>query len=91
MNSDDMAALFKGLGHPIRLRIFRKLLNAGEAGLTVGELHKGVGVCGSTLSQHITRLATSGLVNQQREGKAIRCMARKDILCSQGIKTGREN
>lgn len=48
--------------------------------MTVGELHAGVDVCGSTLSQHITQLTASGLVSQQREGKAIRCQARNGIL-----------
>lgn len=67
MDSLKASSIFKSLGHPIRLQIYRKLLDAGEAGMTVGELHAGVDVCGSTLSQ-------------QREGKAIRCQARNGIL-----------
>ena len=80
MDSLKASSIFKSLGHPIRLQIYRKLLDAGEAGMTVGELHTGIEVCGSTLSQHITRLTASGLVSQQREGKAIRCLARNSTL-----------
>lgn len=80
MDSLKASSIFKSLGHPIRLQIYRKLLDAGEAGMTVGELHAGVDVCGSTLSRHITQLTASGLVSRQREGKAIRCQARNDIL-----------
>ena len=63
MDSLKASSIFKSLGHPIRLQIYRKLLDAGEAGMTVGELHTGIEVCGSTLSQHITRLTASGLVS----------------------------
>lgn len=80
MDSLQASAIFKGLGHPVRLRIYRKLLQAGEAGLTVGELRQGIDVCGSTLSQHITRMTASGLVHQQRGGKSIRCSVVKDTL-----------
>lgn len=80
MDKSSTAAIFKGLGHPVRLCIYMKLLHAGEYGLTVGELHEGISVSGSTLSQHVTRLTASGLIRQQREGKSIRCLARKETL-----------
>lgn len=75
-----MAGVFKSLGHPIRLKIYKRLLEAGRAGLTVRELRQGIDVCGSTLSQHITRMTASGLIHQQREGKSIRCSVVKDTL-----------
>ena len=38
MKIDDAAARLEALGNPTRLRIYRALVRAGEAGMAVGKL-----------------------------------------------------
>lgn len=62
------------LGHETRLEIFRYLVKGGRQGVPVGEIQSALGVPGSTLSHHITRLVSVGLVNQRREGRTLYCV-----------------
>lgn len=41
MDFVQASAIFKGLRHPVRLRMYTKRPDAEEAGLTVGEPHRG--------------------------------------------------
>ncbi|MEZ9230672.1 ArsR/SmtB family transcription factor [Vibrio amylolyticus] len=82
-NSDDMAQLsidtvakaLKELGHPTRLLIFRSVVRAGYQGIAVGGLQQKLNVPGSTLSHHISSLASAGLLSQRREGRTLYCVA----------------
>jgi len=62
------AELFKTLGHPVRIRIL-EVLRAGES--NVADIAEVVGVGGSTLSQHLTTLRRSGVVESHREGSLV--------------------
>jgi len=62
------------LGHATRLEIFRHLVKGGKNGVPVGEIQSALGVPGSTLSHHITRLVNVGLVVQRREGRTLYCV-----------------
>jgi DNA-binding transcriptional ArsR family regulator len=62
------------LGHATRLEIFRYLVKGGQQGVPVGEIQSALDVPGSTLSHHITRLVSVGLVNQRREGRTLYCV-----------------
>jgi DNA-binding transcriptional ArsR family regulator len=62
------------LGHPTRLTVFRQLVGCGRAGCRVGDLQHTLGIPGSTLSHHLSRLVAAGLVEQRREGRVIRCL-----------------
>lgn len=62
------------LGHATRLEIFRYLIKGGKQGVPVGEIQSALGVPGSTLSHHITRLVNVGLVIQRREGRTLFCV-----------------
>ena len=68
------------LGHTTRLEVFRHLVRAGHAGSPVGEIQEALGVPGSTLSHHITRLVTVGLVAQRRESRTLYCVPQFDAL-----------
>ncbi len=69
-----IAKALKELGHPTRLRIFKRLVRSGRKGLAVGTLVDELKVPGSTLSHHVSGLASAGLVKQRREGTTLYCV-----------------
>ena len=56
MNVEQAARQLEALGNPTRLRIYRILVRAGDAGLPVGRLQERIGIAASTLSHHLHRL-----------------------------------
>ena len=75
MKLDDAAAHLEALGNPTRLKIYRALVRAGEAGMPVGKLQDRLKVAPSTLSHHIKTLLTVGLISQVRESTTLICHA----------------
>ncbi len=75
MDTELAAKQMAELGNPHRLHAFRLLVKAGESGLTVGEIQSHLKIPGSTLSHHLSHLVWAGLVNQEREGRVLRCRA----------------
>ncbi len=71
MHEDQAANGLSALGNRTRLRLFRLLVKAGEAGLNVGDIQVLVEVPASTLAHHLTTLARSGLVIQERRGREV--------------------
>ncbi len=72
----DLAALrLAELGSPVRLAIFRLLVQAGKQGLTAGELQASLDIPKSTLSHHTQHLIMAGLISRVREGRNRRCRA----------------
>jgi ArsR family transcriptional regulator, arsenate/arsenite/antimonite-responsive transcriptional repressor len=71
----DVAAQLEALGNPTRLSIYRTLVRAGEAGLSVGRLQQKIGAAASTLSHHLQKLIQVGLVSQERHGTTLICRA----------------
>ena len=74
MQIEIAAKCLAELGHATRLEIFRYLVKGGKNGVPVGEIQSALGVPGSTLSHHITRLVNVGLVVQRREGRTLYCV-----------------
>lgn len=74
MQIENAANCLTELGHTTRLEIFRYLVKGGRHGVPVGEIQSALGVPGSTLSHHITRLVSVGLVTQRREGTTLFCV-----------------
>ena len=70
---NDAARCMAELGHPHRLQIFRLLIRAGQAGLSVGAIQQELGIPKSTLAHHIAQLVAAGLMAQSREGRIQRC------------------
>lgn len=64
------------LGHATRLAIFRHLVRCGPQGCRVGDVQEILGIPGSTLSHHLSRLISVGLVEQRREGRILYCIPR---------------
>lgn len=68
LSHEAAAAVFRALGHPVRLHIVRMLL-AGER--CVCELHKGTERDLSTISSHLNILKNAGVVTAEQRGKNI--------------------
>ncbi|MCY9827323.1 ArsR/SmtB family transcription factor [Vibrio chagasii] len=83
MNLEVVAKALKELGHPIRLSIYKSVVKAGYQGIAVGGLQEELGIPGSTLSHHISSLASAGLISQRREGRALFCVA--EYECLEGV------
>jgi len=68
------------LGHVTRLGIFRHLVRCGPNGCPVGDVQRILGIPGSTLSHHLSRLVSAGLVEQRRAGRILYCIPKLDAL-----------
>lgn len=80
MKIDGAAARLEALGNPTRLRIYRALVRAGQAGMPVGRLQERLKIPPSTLSHHIKTLVSVGLVAQVRESTTLVCHANYDAM-----------
>ena len=80
MNLATSAKRLAGLGHEHRLEIFQLLVQAGDDGMTVGELQTVTGRPASTLAFHLRELVAADLVMQQKEGRMVRCRANYQAL-----------
>ena len=69
------ADMFSAMGTEPRLRIMQLLLTAHPEGLVVGEIQEELEIPNSTLSHHLDKLRTEGLVEVQREGTFLRYTA----------------
>lgn len=66
MNEDQVLKSLSALAHPVRLRVFRALVVAGQQGLTPSALAEQLAVPATALSFHLKELVISGLVTQER-------------------------
>jgi DNA-binding transcriptional ArsR family regulator len=80
MKIDDAAARLEALGNPTRLRIYRALVRAGDAGSSVGKLQAKLDLAASTLSHHLKALIAVGLIVQERQGTTLICRANYDVM-----------
>ena len=66
-HAEQLAAL----GSPVRLAILRRLVQGNQQGTVVGELQAKLEIPWSTLSHHLERMASAGLITARPEGKFI--------------------
>ncbi|MBL8642368.1 MAG: helix-turn-helix transcriptional regulator [Rhodospirillaceae bacterium] len=71
MESTQYIAALSALAHDGRLEIYRLLVQAGPAGLTVGEIGDALAMPGATLSFHLSQLKHAGLVAARRDGRRL--------------------
>ena len=83
MREDQAANGLAALGNRTRLRLFRLLVKAGDAGMNVGDIQAMIEIPASTLAHHLTTLARSGLVIQERNGREI--VSRADYNAMRGL------
>ena len=77
---ETMAARLEALGNPTRLSIYRTLITAGKQGANVGAIQKAMGIPASTLTHHIQKLVSAGVVSQQRQSRELICKAEYDAM-----------
>jgi ArsR family transcriptional regulator, arsenate/arsenite/antimonite-responsive transcriptional repressor len=65
------AAQLAALGSPVRLSVLRMVVQGDAGGTAVGELQEKLDIPWSTLSHHLDRLASAGLIKARPEGKFI--------------------
>lgn len=63
-----LAAAFKALGDPVRLRLLSMIASNAGGEVCVCELTPAFGVSGPTISHHLRVLREAGLVDCQRRG-----------------------
>ncbi|MEZ5850073.1 MAG: metalloregulator ArsR/SmtB family transcription factor [Hyphomicrobiaceae bacterium] len=80
MKLDDAAACLEALGNPTRLRIYRALVKAGDAGFSVGTLQTKLDIAASTLSHHLKSMLIVGLITQERQSTTLICRANYDVM-----------
>ena len=76
----EYADMFSAMGTEPRLRIMQLLLSAHPEGLVVGDIQGELDIPNSTLSHHLEKLKTEGLVEVKREGTFLRYTANTDAL-----------
>lgn len=74
------ADMFSAMGTEARLRIMQALLSAHPEGLVVGDIQEELDIPNSTLSHHLDKLKSEGLVNVQRESTFLRYTANTEAL-----------
>jgi DNA-binding transcriptional ArsR family regulator len=65
----EMSELFKSIAHPVRLCIVRGLIKRGEC--NVNKMHECLKLPQSTVSQHLGKLRSLGIIKGHRHGAEI--------------------
>jgi ArsR family transcriptional regulator len=71
MDESQALASFGALAQDTRLRIVRRLVQAGDDGMAAGAVAEAVAVSPSNLSFHLKELERAGLVSARREARSI--------------------
>src|SRR6266567_6272004 len=74
------ADMFSAMGTEPRLRIMQLLVTAHPEGLVVSDIQSELDIPNSTLSHHLDKLRTEGLVEVRREGTFLRYTANTGAL-----------
>lgn len=71
METITVITALAALAQESRLTIFRLLVQAGSAGISVGEIKEITGIPGSSLSFHLKELTHAGLIHARQESRFI--------------------
>lgn len=82
-DAEKIAALFKALSDPVRLRLLMHLAERRSAEVAVHELAD-VGVSQATVSHHLKRLRCAGLIESRREGRLVYCRLSEGVRSALG-------
>ncbi len=69
MTEQEVVRALAALAQQSRLQIFRRLVVAGQEGMTPTRLCEALALPGTGLSFHLKELARAGLITQQRDGR----------------------
>lgn len=73
------AAMFKALGDPVRLRIFSLIAASPDGELCVCDLED-VGVSQPTVSHHLKKLRSAGLLSSRKQGTWVHYRVAPEVL-----------
>ncbi len=76
----EYAQQLAALGSPVRLAILRLLVQGHADGTAVGTVQEKLDIPWSTLSHHLERLSSAGLIRARPDGKFIYYSAAYDAL-----------
>ncbi len=82
MNEEKLSNYLAELGNVTRLKIYMFLIKVGRDGVPVGVIQDHLKIPGSTLSHHLTKLASVNLISQERDGRVLNCIANYEVLQS---------
>lgn len=71
MNDVQAVGSLSALANEQRLAIFRRLVRAGESGMSPGAIAEALGMPPSSLSFHLAQLNEGGMVTQERKHRSI--------------------
>ena len=78
--ADELAATFKALADPVRLRLLSLIANAPDGTACSCDLEEPVGKTQSTVSHHLSVLADAGLITKEKLGRWVNCTIVPDRL-----------
>ena len=80
METDHALEVLAALAHPIRLSVFRMLVQAGPTGLPAGRIAERMEMPASSLSFHLKELHRAGLLSSRQDGRSIIYMAHFETM-----------
>jgi ArsR family transcriptional regulator, arsenate/arsenite/antimonite-responsive transcriptional repressor len=69
----DLAAAFKALADPVRLRLLSMIASAADGEACSCDLEEPVGKSQPTVSHHLSVLAEAGLITKRKAGRWVMC------------------
>jgi ArsR family transcriptional regulator len=80
MEKTNTIAALGALAQENRLDVFRLLVRAGPDGLAAGAVAERLSLAPNTLSFHLDRLRTAGLISMKRNGRSLIYAARYETM-----------
>jgi ArsR family transcriptional regulator len=71
--ADQLAAAFKALADPVRLKLLSLIAAAPDGTACSCDLEEPVGKTQSTVSHHLSLLADAGLITKEKVGRWVNC------------------
>ncbi len=71
MDLAQATRMLSAMGHPVRLAVYRHLVQAGPGGLPAGQLAKAIDMPASSLNFHLNELQAAGLLSARQEGRFV--------------------
>ncbi|WP_406369234.1 metalloregulator ArsR/SmtB family transcription factor [Streptomyces sp. NBC_00647] len=86
-DAEKMAAMFKALSDPVRLRLFSKVASYAGGEACVCDISD-VGVSQPTVSHHLKKLKDSGLLTSERRGTWVYYRVEPSVVAAMGQMLG---
>ena len=84
MQDDDIAAIMRALGHPVRLNILRIIARQQRGECCCADVTESLTLAQSTVSQHIKVLLDAGLIERKARGTRNCYIVQHDRLAALG-------